>query len=103
MAKARPQLLEPIMRAAVVTPEEHMGDVIGDLNSRRGWITGMNQRGDARVIDATVPFQELLGYANRLAAMTGGRAEFSLQFDHYAPVRNLDPPHPGAAIGLRIA
>ena len=103
MAKAGPQLLEPIMRVEVVTPEEHMGDVIGDLNGRRGSITGMEQRGDARVIDAMVPFQEMLGYANRLAGMTGGRAESSLQFDHYAPIRNLDPPHPGAAIGLRIA
>jgi elongation factor G len=86
MAKAGPVLLEPIMRVEVVTPEEFMGDVIGDLNSRRGQISGMDQRGNARVINAMVPLKEMFGYVNRLRGMTQGRAQYTMHFDHYAPV-----------------
>ena len=86
MAKAGPQLLEPIMRVEVVTPEEYMGDVIGDLNSRRGSISGMDQRGNARVINGMVPLKEMFGYVNKLRGMTQGRAQYTMHFDHYAPV-----------------
>jgi len=106
MAKAGPQLLEPVMRVEVLTPEEYIGDVIGDLNSRRGSISGMDSRPDAWVIHATVPFKELLGYGSRLRGMTRGRGQCTMQFDHYAPLPgggDLDPVHPGAAIGLRSA
>jgi elongation factor G len=86
MSKAGPQLLEPIMRVEVVTPEEYMGDVIGDLNSRRGSISGMDQRGNARVINGMVPLKEMFGYVNKLRGMTQGRAQYTMHFDHYAPV-----------------
>jgi elongation factor G len=86
MAKAGPQLLEPIMRVEVVTPEEYMGDVIGDLNARRGSISGMDQRGNARVINGMVPLKEMFGYVNKLRGMTQGRAQYTMHFDHYAPV-----------------
>ncbi|MGH6932636.1 MAG: elongation factor G [Dongiaceae bacterium] len=86
MAKAGPTLLEPIMRVEVVTPDEYMGDVIGDLNSRRGQISGMDQRGNARVINAMVPLKEMFGYVNRLRGMSQGRAQYTMHFDHYAPV-----------------
>ncbi len=86
MAKAGPQLLEPIMRVEVVTPEDYMGDVIGDLNSRRGSISGMDQRGNARVINGMVPLKEMFGYVNKLRGMTQGRAQYTMHFDHYAPV-----------------
>jgi elongation factor G len=84
--KAGPVLLEPIMRVEVVTPEEYMGDVIGDLNSRRGQITGMDQRGNARVVDGTVPLANMFGYVNTLRSMSQGRAQFTMHFDHYAQV-----------------
>jgi elongation factor G len=84
--KASPVLLEPIMRVEVVTPEEYMGDVIGDLNSRRGQITGMDQRGNARVVDGTVPLANMFGYVNTLRSMSQGRAQFTMHFDHYAQV-----------------
>jgi len=86
MVKAGPQLLEPIMRVEVVTPEEYMGDVIGDLNARRGSISGMDQRGNARVINGMVPLKEMFGYVNKLRGMTQGRAQYTMHFDHYAPV-----------------
>ena len=86
MAKAGPQLLEPIMRVEVVTPDEYMGDVIGDLNARRGSISGMDQRGNARVINGMVPLKEMFGYVNKLRGMTQGRAQYTMHFDHYAPV-----------------
>ena len=79
-------LLEPIMKNEVVVPEQYMGDVIGDLNSRRGRIHGMSQRGNAQVIDAEVPLATMFGYVTDLRSMTQGRATSSLHFSHYAPV-----------------
>jgi elongation factor G len=84
--KAAPKLLEPIMRVEVVTPEDYMGDVIGDLNSRRGQVTGMDSRGNARVINAMVPLANMFGYVNTLRSLSKGRAQYSMQFDHYDPV-----------------
>ncbi len=81
--KAKPVILEPIMRVEVVTPEDYMGDVIGDLNSRRGQVGGMNQRGGAQVIDATVPLSEMFGYVGDLRSKTQGRAQYTMQFDSY--------------------
>ena len=80
MAKGGPKLLEPIMRVEVVTPEEYMGDVIGDLNSRRGQIQGMDSRGNARVIDAMVPLANMFGYVNTLRSMSQGRAQLHHAF-----------------------
>ena len=85
-AKAVPILLEPLMKVEVVTPEEYMGDVIGDLNSRRGQIQEMNTRGNANVIDAMVPLANMFGYVNNLRSLTQGRANYSMQFDHYEEV-----------------
>jgi elongation factor G len=84
--KAGPILLEPIMKVEVVTPDEYMGDVIGDLNSRRGQVTGMDQRGNARVVNAMVPLAMMFGYVNTLRSMSQGRAQFTMLFDHYEPV-----------------
>jgi elongation factor G len=81
--KAKPVLLEPIMKVEVVTPEDYMGDVIGDLNSRRGRVGGMNQRGNSQVIDAQVPLSEMFGYATDLRSRTQGRATYTMQFDSY--------------------
>jgi len=86
IAKCAPKLLEPIMKVEVVTPEEYMGDVIGDLNSRRGQVTGMDQRANARVIMAKVPLANMFGYVNTLRSMTQGRGQFTMQFDHYEQV-----------------
>jgi elongation factor G len=86
MQKAGPVLLEPVMKVEVVTPEQHTGDVIGDLNSRRGQIQGMGQRGNASVVDAMVPLATMFGYVNRLRSMTQGRALFTMEFDHYEQV-----------------
>ena len=86
MAKASPVLLEPIMKVEVVTPEDYMGDVIGDLSSRRGQVTGMDSRGNARVVNAMVPLASMFGYVNTLRSMSQGRAQYSMQFDHYEPV-----------------
>jgi len=84
--KANPVLLEPIMAVEVVTPEEYLGDVMGDLNSRRGKIEGFSARKDAQVIKASVPLSEMFGYATVLRSMSQGRAIYSMQFDHYAAV-----------------
>ena len=86
MTKAGPKLLEPVMKVEVITPEEYMGDIIGDLNSRRGNVGGMNQRGNARAIDAMVPLANMFGYINTLRSMSQGRAQYSMQFDHYEQV-----------------
>ena len=86
---AAPKLLEPMMRVEVVTADEYMGDVIGDLNSRRGSISGMEQRGNAQVINAMVPLATMFGYANNLRGMTQGRATYTMHFDHYAPVPQM--------------
>jgi elongation factor G len=84
--KASPALLEPMMAVEVVTPEEHMGDVIGDLNSRRGSIQAMEERGGARVVRALVPLSEMFGYVGDLRSRTQGRASYTMQFDSYAEV-----------------
>lgn len=86
MRQADAKLLEPIMKVEVVTPEEYMGDIIGDLNSRRGLVNGMDQRGNARVVDAFVPLANMFGYVNTLRSLSQGRAQFTMQFDHYAEV-----------------
>ena len=80
------KLLEPIMSVEVVTPEEYMGDCIGDLNSRRGQISGTEQRGNAQVIHAMVPLANMFGYVNNLRSMSQGRAQYTMQFDHYEQV-----------------
>ena len=84
--KAAPRLLEPMMRVEVVTPEDYVGDVIGDLNSRRGSISGMDSRGNARIVTAMVPLANMFGYVNNLRSMSQGRAQFSMFFDHYEQV-----------------
>jgi elongation factor G len=85
-AKAHPVLLEPIMEVEVVTPEEYMGDVIGDLNSRRGKIHAMNPRGGVQVLEAHVPLADMFGYSTDLRSKTQGRATYTMQFAHYAQV-----------------
>jgi len=87
-AQAKPRVLEPMMRVEVVTPDEYLGDIIGDLNSRRGNVGGMDQRGNARVISAQVPLATMFGYVNTLRSMSQGRAQFTMHFDHYAVVPN---------------
>ena len=84
--KCGPKLLEPVMRVEAVTPEEYMGDIIGDLNSRRGQVTSMDSRGNARVINAEVPLANMFGYVNNLRSMSQGRAQFTMHFDHYEQV-----------------
>jgi elongation factor G len=84
--KAKPALLEPMMAVEVVTPSEFMGDVMGDLNSRRGHIEGMEPRASAQVINATVPLSAMFGYATDVRSMTQGRATYTMQFKHYAEV-----------------
>jgi elongation factor G len=79
-------LLEPVMEVEVVTPSDFLGDVIGDLSSRRGKIGGMTQRGDAQVVAADVPLAEMFGYSTTLRSMTQGRAVYTMQFDHYEEV-----------------
>jgi elongation factor G len=88
MSKAQPKLLEPVMKVEVVTPEENMGDIIGDLNSRRGQVLGMEPRGNAQVINAYVPLANMFGYVNTLRSMSQGRAQYSMHFDHYEQVPN---------------
>jgi elongation factor G len=85
-ALASPVLLEPMMRVEVVTPDDYTGDVIGDLNSRRGQIRGMDPRGNAQVINAIVPLSSMFGYVNTLRSMTQGRAQFTMHFESYAQV-----------------
>ncbi|WP_375646566.1 elongation factor G [Bartonella sp. TT29SHDZB] len=84
--KAGAQLLEPIMKVEVVTPDDYVGDVIGDLNSRRGQISGTEARGIATVVNAMVPLANMFGYVNTLRSMSQGRAQYTMQFDHYEPV-----------------
>ena len=86
IAKAKPVLLEPMMKVEVVTPEEYMGDVIGDLNSRRGQVQEMSTRGNANVVDAMVPLANMFGYVNNLRSLSQGRANYTMQFDHYEEV-----------------
>jgi elongation factor G len=84
--RANPVLLEPIFKVEVVTPEEFMGDVIGDLNRRRGQVSGMEQRGNAQVITAYVPLAEMFGYATDVRSATQGRATYTMQFERYDEV-----------------
>ena len=84
--EARIKLLEPVMRVEVVTPDDYMGDVMGDLNSRRGQISGTEPRGNATVIRAMVPLANMFGYVNNLRSMSQGRAQFTMHFDHYEAV-----------------
>jgi elongation factor G len=86
MQRARPVLLEPIMKVEVVTPEDYTGSVIGDLNARRGQIQGQDMRGNANVVNAMVPLANMFSYVNNLRSMSQGRATFTMQFDHYEPV-----------------
>ena len=88
-SRAGPQLLEPMMRVEVVTAEEYMGDVIGDLNARRGRITGMEPRSGSHIVNAMVPLATMFGYVNSLRSMTQGRATFTMHFDHYAPLPEM--------------
>jgi elongation factor G len=83
---AKPVILEPVMEVEVVAPGEYLGDVIGDLSSRRGKIGGMTQRGEAQVVAATVPLGEMFGYSTTLRSMSQGRAVYSMEFDHYEEV-----------------
>ena len=84
--RAKPVLLEPVFAVEVVTPEEFMGDVIGDLNRRRGQVQGMEQRGNAQVVSAYVPLSEMFGYATDLRSNTQGRATYTMQFERYDEV-----------------
>ncbi len=84
--KGAPKLLEPIMKVEVLTPDEYMGDVIGDLNSRRGQIQGTETRGNAQVVTAFVPLANMFGYVSQLRSFSQGRAQFTMQYDHYEPV-----------------
>jgi elongation factor G len=84
--KGAPKLLEPIMKVEVLTPDDYMGDVIGDLNQRRGQIQGSETRGNAQVVTAMVPLANMFGYVSNLRGMSQGRAQFTMQYDHYEPV-----------------
>jgi elongation factor G len=97
MHKAQPYLLEPIMKVDVVMPEEHLGDVMGDLSSRRGHILGMEGRGTSQNVKASVPLAEMFGYATELRSMTSGRATYSMEFSHYAEM----PGNLAEAVGRR--
>jgi elongation factor G len=90
MPKAKPVLMEPIMKMEVITPEQYMGDVVGDLNRRRGIIEGMDSKGNAQVIKAKVPLGEMFGYVTQLRTLTSGRATSTMEFSHYAETpRNI--------------
>jgi elongation factor G len=86
MKRAKPVLLEPVMAVEVVTPEEYLGDVMGNLNSRRGRVEHLEPLGNAQQIKAIVPLAEMFGYATDVRSMTQGRATFTMQFDHYEEV-----------------
>jgi elongation factor G len=86
LAKAGPKLLEPVMKVEVVTPDEYLGGIIGDLNGRRGQVTAMETRGPARVVTAMVPLATMFGYVNTLRSMSQGRAQYTMVFDHYSDV-----------------
>jgi len=103
LAKASPVILEPIMSLEVVTPEEFMGEVISDINRRRGRITGQEPRGNTQVIDALVPLAEMFGYATDLRSRTQGRATFTMQFSHYEPVPKGVGPEALRPGGARFA
>jgi elongation factor G len=97
--KAGIKLLEPIMKVEVVTPEDYLGDVIGDMNSRRGQIQGTDSRGNAQTVDALVPLANMFGYVNQLRSFTQGRAQYSMQFSHYDEV----PPNVADEVKAKLA
>jgi len=99
LRRADPVLLEPIMKVQVLLPEEHLGDVMGDLSSRRGHILGMEGRGNSQMVQAYVPLAEMFGYATDLRSMTSGRATYSMEFDHYAEI----PANLAEAVGRRTS
>jgi elongation factor G len=102
--KGAPKLLEPIMKVEVLTPDEYIGDVIGDLNRRRGWSEGAETRGNAQVITANVPLANLFGYGATLHHMSQGRAQFTMQYERYEEVVQLPEPPDDLfppAIGMR--
>jgi len=86
--KCKPVLMEPIMKIEVITPEENMGDIVGDLNRRRGTIQGMEDRSGAKAIKGTVPLSEMFGYVTSLRTMSSGRASSTMEFSHYDPAPN---------------
>jgi elongation factor G len=94
MEQAQPTLLEPIMKVEVIIPEEFVGDVMGDMNSRRGKIMGVEAKGHNQVVKAVVPMAEMLKYAPDLRSMTGGRGTFTMEFSHYEEV----PAHIGQKV-----
>ena len=101
--KADPVLLEPIMKVEVITPESYMGDVIGDLNSKRGQIREMTERGNVKVIDAEVPLSEMFGYATALRSMSQGQASYTMEFSHYAEVpKNIAEKIIGEGVKIRV-
>ena len=101
--KVAMKLLEPIMKVEVVAPEDYVGTVIGDLNSRRGMILGQEMRGNATVINAMVPLANMFGYFKNLQSATQGRANYSMQFDHFVPVEPTPPDDVfPPAIGMRV-
>jgi elongation factor G len=97
LRKADPVLLEPIMKVDVTMPEEYLGDVMGDLSSRRGHILGMEGKGTSQAVQAFIPLAEMFGYATDVRSMTSGRASYSMQFDHYAEI----PPNLAEAVGKK--
>jgi elongation factor G len=105
-SKGAVKLLEPIMKVEVVAPDEFLGGVIGDLNSRRGHVQGTDSRGNAQIVTAMVPLANMFGYINTLRSMTQGRAQYTMQFDHYdrapLPPDDDDPRFPGA-VAMRVA
>jgi len=86
MKRASPILLEPMMKVEVVTPEDYLGDIIGDINRRRGMIQGQQERGHNIAVESTVPLSEMFGYIGQLRGMTSGRASYTMEFSHYEPV-----------------
>jgi elongation factor G len=84
-AKAQPVLLEPIMKVEVVTPEDYVGDVMGDISRRRGMLTGQEETPSGKTVNAMIPLGEMFGYATSLRSQTQGRATFTMEFDHYEP------------------
>ncbi|MGH6873240.1 MAG: elongation factor G, partial [Rhizomicrobium sp.] len=102
-SKGAVKLLEPIMKVEVVTPEDFLGGVIGDLNSRRGQVQGTDTRGNAQVVTAMVPLANMFGYRDTLAALTGGGAAYAMQFSHFQRVSRPEDDHPRfpPAVGMR--
>ena len=104
LPKCKPVLLEPLMKIEILTPEENMGDVIGDMNRRRGQLLGMDSRAGSQVIKATVPLSEMFGYVTQLRTITSGRATSTMEFDHYAEApRNVQEEVVAKAKGKRAA